>query len=57
VKTILRNLGVKITPHQIRHLAAKIVLDAQPGCLRAGPTVVGAHESENDHVLLRRRRH
>jgi integrase len=31
VKTILRNLGVKITPHQIRHLAAKIVLDANPG--------------------------
>ena len=30
-KTVLRSLGVKITPHQFRHLAAKIVLDANPG--------------------------
>ena len=30
-KTILRHLGVKMTPHQFRHLAAKIILDANPG--------------------------
>jgi integrase len=30
-KTILRNLGVKLTPHQFRHLVAKIILDANPG--------------------------
>jgi Phage integrase family len=30
-RTVLRYLGVKITPHQFRHLAAKISLDANPG--------------------------
>ena len=30
-RTVLRHLGVKITPHQFRHLAAKIDLDANPG--------------------------
>ena len=30
-KTILRHLGVKLTPHQFRHLAAKIILDDNPG--------------------------
>lgn len=30
-KTVLRYLGVKLSPHQLRHLAAKIVLDANPG--------------------------
>jgi integrase len=30
-KTVLRHLGVKLSPHQFRHLAAKIVLDANPG--------------------------
>jgi integrase len=30
-KTVLRYLGVKITPHQFRHLAAKMALDANPG--------------------------
>ena len=30
-KTVLRSLGVKLTPHQFRHLAAKINLDANPG--------------------------
>ena len=30
-KTVLRYLGVKLTPHQFRHLAAKIILDANPG--------------------------
>ena len=30
-KAVLRSLGVKLTPHQFRHLAAKIALDANPG--------------------------
>jgi integrase len=30
-KAVLRNLGIKLTPHQFRHLAAKIRLDADPG--------------------------
>ena len=30
-KTVLRELGVKQTPHQFRHLAAKMILDEHPG--------------------------
>ena len=30
-RTVLRHLGVKLTPHQFRHLAAKIELDGNPG--------------------------
>jgi len=30
-RTVLRRLGVKLTPHQFRHLAAKFALDANPG--------------------------
>jgi integrase len=30
-KSILRHLGVKLTPHQFRHLCAKIILDRNPG--------------------------
>ncbi len=30
-RTVLRKLGVKLTPHQFRHLAAKVALDANPG--------------------------
>ena len=30
-KTVLRHLGLKITPHQFRLVAAKIVLDGNPG--------------------------
>ncbi len=30
-KTILKNLGVRLTPHQFRHLVAKIILDDNPG--------------------------
>jgi integrase len=30
-KTVLRHLGVKVTPHQYRHLYAQITLDANPG--------------------------
>ena len=30
-RSVLRHVGVKMTPHQFRHLAAKIILDANPG--------------------------
>ena len=30
-RAVLRNLGIEITPHQFRHLAAKIILDRNPG--------------------------
>ena len=30
-RTVLRRVGLKITPHQFRHLAAQIHLDANPG--------------------------
>jgi integrase len=30
-RTVLRHLGVKITPHQYRHVTAKVALDANPG--------------------------
>jgi integrase len=30
-RTVLRRVGVKMTPHQFRHLGAKIHLDSNPG--------------------------
>jgi integrase len=30
-KAVYRNLGIKLTPHQFRHFAAKVILDANPG--------------------------
>src|SRR5262245_16434085 len=30
-KTVLKYVGVRLTPHQFRHLAAKIILDNNPG--------------------------
>jgi integrase len=30
-KAVFRHLGVKLTPHQFRHLCAKIILDRYPG--------------------------
>jgi len=34
-RTVLRKLGVKLTPHQFRHLAAKFALDANPGAFES----------------------
>jgi integrase len=31
VKTVLKHVGIRMTPHQFRHLAAKIILDRDPG--------------------------
>jgi integrase len=30
-KAVLKHTGVKLTPHQFRHIAAKLILDANPG--------------------------
>ena len=56
-KAVLRHLGVKITPHQFRHLAAKIVLDDNPGAYELVRQLLGHKNSEDDHKLLWRRRH
>ena len=40
-KTIRRYLGVKLTPHQFRHLAAKIILDNNPGAFELVRQLLG----------------
>jgi integrase len=40
-KAALRNLGVKLTPHQFRHIAAKIILDANPGAFELVRQLLG----------------
>ncbi|QIG91837.1 site-specific integrase [Bradyrhizobium sp. 6(2017)] len=40
-KAILKNLGLKFTPHQFRHFAAKIILDANPGAFEAVRQLLG----------------
>src|SRR5262249_48933698 len=40
-KTISRYLGVKLTPHQFRHLAAKIILDNNPGAFELVRQLLG----------------
>jgi integrase len=44
-KTILRFLGVKTTPHQFRHLSAKIILDRNPGAYELVRQLLG-HTSQ-----------
>jgi integrase len=43
-RTVLRRLGVKITPHQFRHLAAKIHLDSNPGAYEVVRQFLGHKE-------------
>jgi integrase len=40
-KTILRHLGVKLTPHQFRHLCAKRILDRNPGAYEFARQMLG----------------
>jgi integrase len=40
-KAVLKNLGLKLTPHQFRHLAAKIILDANPGAYEVVRQLLG----------------
>ena len=43
-RTISRELGLKITPHQFRHLAAKLQLDTHPGSYETVRRLLG-HKS------------
>ena len=45
-KTVLRHLGVKLTPHQFRHLAAKISLDDNPGAYELVRQLLGHKNSK-----------
>jgi integrase len=40
-RTVLRRLGVHITPHQFRHFAAKLHLDANPGAYESARQLLG----------------
>jgi integrase len=40
-KTIMKNVGIKLTPHQFRHIAAKLALDANPGAFEAVRELLG----------------
>jgi integrase len=40
-KTIWNETGIKLTPHQFRHAAAKILLDAKPGYYEVVRKVLG----------------
>jgi integrase len=44
-KEILRHLGVKLTPHQFRHLCAKLILDRNPGAYELVRQMLG-HTSQ-----------
>lgn len=43
-RTVLRRLGVHITPHQFRHFAAKLILDDNPGAYELARQLLG-HKS------------
>jgi integrase len=45
-KTVLKYLGVKLTPHQFRHLVAKIILDANPGAYELVRQMLGHKNSK-----------
>jgi integrase len=40
-RTIKRHLGVEMTAHQFRHLAAKVLLDANPGAYEVVRQLLG----------------
>jgi integrase len=43
-RTVIRRVGVKITPHQFRHLGAKLALDDNPGAYEHARQLLG-HKS------------
>jgi len=43
-RAVLRHIGVKITPHQFRHLAAKVHLDSNPGAYEVVRQFLGHKE-------------
>ena len=40
-KATRHHLGIRLTPHQFRHLAAKFLLDARPGCYELVRALLG----------------
>ncbi len=48
-KTLRRHLGIKFTPHQFRHLAAKIVLDANPDSFESVRELLG-HKNQKTTI-------
>ena len=40
-KATRRHLRIRLTPHQFRHLAAKFLLDARPGCYEVVRALLG----------------
>jgi integrase len=40
-KTVLKYVGVRLTPHQFRHLAAKIIFDRNPGAFELVRELMG----------------
>src|SRR5215216_3476338 len=40
-RTIRRHLGIEMTAHQFRHLAAKVILDADPGAYESVRQLLG----------------
>jgi integrase len=40
-KAVFKHLGVKLTPHQFRHIVAKIILDANPGAIELVRQMMG----------------
>jgi len=45
-KTVLKYVGVRLTPHQFRHLAAKLMLDANPGAIELVQQLEGHKNSQ-----------
>jgi integrase len=43
-RAVLRNVGIKITPHKFRHLAAKLHLDAYPNAHESVRQFLGHRE-------------
>jgi integrase len=39
--TLKRRAGIELTPHQFRHLSAKVILDAEPGSFEAVTQLLG----------------
>lgn len=45
-KTVLKYVGVRLTPHQFRHLAAKLMLDKNPGAIELVGQLMGHKNSQ-----------
>ena len=48
-KAVARELGIAMTPHQFRHVAAAVALDVHPGAIGSGARSAGAPQHQ-DHI-------